>query len=121
MTTLENFTADRIKLAGALKTLSTEKDGGKMWLFEVEEHLKKNGMELGPYFHESGRDKVIRRIKLQLTKCAGELALSYMSKHKVTEEAAEKAIAAILPWEKMKKIDQLPDLGGDIDDILGDL
>jgi hypothetical protein len=44
-----------------------------------------------------------------------------MSKHKVTEEAAEKAIAAILPWEKMKKIDQLPDLGGDIDDILGDL
>jgi len=119
MTTLENFTADRIKLAGALKSLSAEKNGGKMWLFEVEEHLKKSGMELGPYFHESGREKVIRRIKLQLTKCSSDLTLSYMSKHKVTEEAAEKAIAEILPWANMKKIDMLPNLGGDIDDILG--
>ena len=121
MQELGNDTADRIKLASALKSLSASKGGGKMWLFEVEAHLKKNGMKLGDYFHESGRDKVIRRIKLQMTKCSGELVLSYMSKHKVTEEQADAKISEIIPWDKIKKIDLLPELGGDIDDILSEM
>ena len=121
MLELTNDPAGRVQLAKALKSLSAKKEGGKMWLFEVEEHLKQNNMKLGEYFFESGRDKTCRRIKLQLTKCNGDLVLSFMSKHSKTEDEAGKIIADIMPWAAMKNIDTLPDLGGDIDTILGEM
>ena len=112
--------SDRIKLVKTIKTLSDERNGGKIWLMDIEAALKDNQMALGKYFTDGGRDKAIRRIKLQMTKCKTELVLSYVKKHQADYADALKVVEAKVPWNKLKKIDMIPDLGGDVDTILSD-
>ena len=112
--------SDRIKLVKTIKALSDERQGGKIWLMDIEAALKDNQMALGKYFTDGGRDKAIRRIKLQMTKCKTELVLSYVKKHQANYSDALKVVEEKVPWNKLKKIDMIPDLGGDVDTILQD-
>lgn len=119
LTKLEDTTADQIRLLKLVKAAGAKSETGYVWLYVVENHLEEEGYKLGDYYREGGRDNLLRRINLALGRAKKDLALALMKKHGLDIEQANAKVSAAI--QGIKAIREVPDLGGDVDDLLSDL
>ena len=117
LSSLENFTADRMNLIRQLVSVSNSVDREYVWFYELIDHLKKNGFELGDYFMEGGEDNVLRRIKLQTGKGLNEIVLNLMKERGISKAEAGKVIESI-KFKDIKKVPEIKNLGSLLDDIV---
>jgi len=107
-----------LKALGKIAKDNTDRNANMVWLYELEDALKSAGYEFGSHYMEGGEGNRLRRIKSTVTKAKKMLKLNLMAKGM----AEENAIASIdakpgLSW----RIEQVPQLGFDVDDFMDSL
>ena len=119
--------AERYKIMKSYLSLCKSKRAGgektRVWMYEVKQQLKDDGITLGAYFAAGdGSDANIkRRLKLCFNATLKDIRLTYAKDNKgATEEQAKAAVDKPINAVALK-IDIAPDIGSTAADAVGGL